>query len=188
MDPERIQSGLIDIKNYFENNGRKLYRGTISFVIGLPYDTEEGIYNTVSWLKKNWQGHSFIPFTLQIPHGHLDNVSLIGLDYKKYGYTEISEDKIKAWSTSPTISPSVLHWQNEHMDCYKAAELESMMFQELFKKENKFSINCWNLSSRCLIGSIYDRLKHTASADLGNTKANHVALARIKTYKHKKLS
>jgi hypothetical protein len=74
------------------------------------------------------------------------------------------------------------------MDYRRALELEKMMYQELYKKENKFTLNCWNLSANALTGSVHDRLKHQAIIDPYNDAPNHVLLARIKTYKHKKLS
>ena len=187
MDPERIKEGLIDIKSYYENNGRKLYRGTISFVIGLPHEEQQGIHDTVSWLKENWKQQSFIPFALQIPSGINDNMSLMGSDFQKYGYEEINEVE-SSKEITPRISNNLVRWKNEHMNYADAERLESMMYQELYKKENKFTLNCWSLSSVALTGSVYDRLKHYAVVGSHERDTNHVFLSRIKTYKNKKLS
>jgi radical SAM superfamily enzyme YgiQ (UPF0313 family) len=40
MNPERLKTGLVDLKNYFIENSDNKYRGSIGMIIGLPGETE----------------------------------------------------------------------------------------------------------------------------------------------------
>ena len=183
MDPERIKAGLIDIKNYFTARGQ--YRGTISFIIGLPGDTVEQTESTIDWLKENWQGQSYVPFSLEIPIGKFDTTSKFSIDYKKYGYT-VMDNNINwgAFGQHGMISTTILPWQNEFMNINQANDLQEKMYQELYKKENGFTLNCWNISSSGLNGNVTTRLNQLAIVNMGNSELTKL---RIKSYKDKKL-
>jgi len=185
MDPEKIKAGLIDSKKYFTGQG--LYRGTISFIIGLPGDTIQQTENTITWLKENWRGQSYIPFTLEIPVGEFDTASKFSVDYKKYGYTVMDDSNIN-WSTSGkrgNVSNSVLPWQNEFMNVNQAIDLQEKMYKALYKKENGFMLNCWNISSTGFVGGLTTRLNQLAMAD---ENVDFIVMKmRVKSYKQNKL-
>ena len=184
MDPDRIKAGLIDTKNYFMNRG--LYRGNISFIIGLPGDTVEQIERTIDWLKENWRGQSFIPFVLEIPAGEFDTQSKISIDYKKYGYTVMDDAIIRSnEDLDAKVASTVLHWQNKFMNINQATDLQEKMWRELFKKENGFTLNCWALASIGIDGGLINRLNEIAKFSQGDLA---VAQPKIQSYKDKKLS
>jgi len=183
MDPEKIKAGLIDAKNYFTSKGR--YRGTMSFIIGLPEDTVQQTENTISWLKENWRGQSFIPFALEIPVGEFDTLSKLSADYKKYGYT-VMEDSDINWNPSGQrggVSNTVLPWQNKFMNINQAIELQKKMYKELYEKENGFTLNCWNISSNGIDGDLTARLNRCAEEE----NDARIMKTRVESYKNKKL-
>jgi radical SAM superfamily enzyme YgiQ (UPF0313 family) len=124
MHPDKVKQGLIDIKNYFKSRNNGYYRGTISLIAGLPYETEESIYDTYAWLKSNWQGENFVLNALEIPkltiEESVNKMSKMSLDYSKYGYTILKEEdnlNNNKWSNNTVI------WQNEHTDYYKIQQI-----------------------------------------------------------------
>jgi radical SAM superfamily enzyme YgiQ (UPF0313 family) len=184
MDPERIKAGLIDTKNYFMNQG--LYRGSISFIIGLPGDTVEQTERTIDWLKENWRGQSYMPFALEIPMGEFDTPSKISIDYKKYGYTVMDDDIKQAGAEQDAkVASTVLHWQNKFMNINQAIDLQDKMYYELYNKENGFTLSCWNIASLGIDGGLTNRLNQIAKLYHGDFA---VAQPKIKSYKDKKLS
>jgi hypothetical protein len=184
MDPERIKAGLIDTKNYFMNQG--LYRGSISFIIGLPGDTVEQTERTIDWLKENWRGQSYMPFALEIPMGEFDTLSKISIDYKKYGYTVMDDDIKQAGAEQDAkVASTVLHWQNKFMNINQAIDLQDKMYYELYNKENGFTLSCWNIASLGIDGGLTNRLNQIAKLYQGDFA---VAQPKIKSYKDKKLS
>lgn len=153
MHPERLQQGLVDIKNYFMHNNNNVYRGEISLIVGLPHETEQTIRNTKRWLLDNWQGQRFIPFAMDIPKKHHDKNSLISLDYKKYGYKEMSLQEIakkkyepKKYYDNSHFASSMLDnvvWKNKDMDVFQAIELANEL--DLLSRTKKFTIGAFRL-------------------------------------------
>ena len=92
MHPDVLTAGLLDVKDFFQSNSRKIYRGSMSFIAGLPYETKQTMLSTVDWLRNNWQDQHTIWFPLFIPdkenniHGWDDSMSDMGVDYAKFGY------------------------------------------------------------------------------------------------------
>lgn len=92
MHPDKLAAGLLEIKNYFQQNGRNIFRGTMSFIAGLPHETIYTMLQTADWLNKNWHDQSVIWFPLAIldptqnKHGTSDSVSELSLNYTEFGY------------------------------------------------------------------------------------------------------
>ena len=169
MDGERVKQGLLDIKNYFKSHGRKQYRGTISLMVGLPYETPQTIEETTQWLIDHWQGESFVTFAMEIMISDLDKKSKIALDHKKYGYTAMSEQQIAEAEAEfrdrryfPNVvvgmSPNYLKWQNEYMNLYTATELTDAMYKVNYNDNYDFKMDCWGLANPGMSGSIEDKL------------------------------
>lgn len=118
MPPEKLSSGLLEVKNYFLSNKRKIYRGTMSFIAGLPYETISTMLDTVDWLNTNWKDQSAIWFALSLPdskqtkHGWTDSISDLALEFEKYGYV-----------VDPTVPTDSLNgelaWKNPNLDYTK---------------------------------------------------------------------
>ena len=169
MPGERVKQGLIDIKDYFKSHGRQQYRGTISLMVGLPYETPETIEETTQWLIDHWQGESFVTFVMEIMISDLDKKSKIALDYKKYGYTAMTEQQIAEAEAEfqdrryfPNVvvgmSPNYLKWQNEFMDVYAATELSDAMYKVNYNDKYDFKMDCWGMANPGMLGTIEDKL------------------------------
>jgi radical SAM superfamily enzyme YgiQ (UPF0313 family) len=99
MNSERLQQGLVDVKNYFETHGRNQYRGSMGLIAGLPHETPESLQSTVEWLINNWQGHSFSLAPLVIPtNNSINHESKISADLQKYGYRPMTVEEIDNYS------------------------------------------------------------------------------------------
>jgi radical SAM superfamily enzyme YgiQ (UPF0313 family) len=151
MNPDRIKQGLIDIKNYFLTNDRKKYRGTISLILGLPHETFETIDITLNWLINNWQGQNTLVFPLSILLHELDTPSKFSLNYKKYGYREITTNNridenfnLEKLNKYGVISDNpFLNWENDHMNYTSCREKASQILAEL--KQNDLRANIFEL-------------------------------------------
>jgi hypothetical protein len=127
MNPERLLPGLLEAKDYFKSNGRKLYRGTIALIVGLPYESKESIAQSFDWLEKNWIGESISVSALEIPlDPTVDVLSEMSIDWDKFGYVKIADQvpelNLKNFTISPLMNSKLL-WKNEHMDYIEAAKL-----------------------------------------------------------------
>jgi len=151
MHPDRVKQGLLDIKDYFLNHGRNKYRGTISLIFGLPYETFESIDSTVDWILKNWRGQNTLLYPLSIFINDMDNPSKISLDYKKYGYREIQsnkfvEEEIDLESLSRNgIAPQnpFLNWENDYMNfdsCRKKTDEALIKIEKNDLRSNIFEL------------------------------------------------
>jgi radical SAM superfamily enzyme YgiQ (UPF0313 family) len=136
MNTERLQAGLIDIKDYFLKHKRKQYRGSISLILGLPFDTYDSIEATRQWLVQNWQTQGFTALCLEIHHGEMNKLSKMSVDYKSYGYEEMTQEEVaqaravsqnsalqQGGSHLPQILNDLVYWKNKNLDYFKAAEL-----------------------------------------------------------------
>jgi hypothetical protein len=118
MHPDKLTEGLVEVKKYFQNNNRKIYRGTMSFIAGLPHETSTTMMATANWLKNHWSDQSAIWFPLSIPdptqtiHGWTDSVSDISVDFMKFGYH-------KDESVDKSFLPGDIAWANDHLSYVK---------------------------------------------------------------------
>jgi hypothetical protein len=87
MDPDRLKSTLVDVKNYFKTHGTRRYRGSLGLIAGLPHETPESMEDTYQWIIDNWQGENYHITALDIPVNEKeDPLSTIAMNYKDYGY------------------------------------------------------------------------------------------------------
>lgn len=159
MKTERLQQGLVDVKNYFKSTGNGLYRGTISLIVGLPDETEETMLRTRDWLIKNWSGENIILFPLTIPVGDLLSKPKM-FDYEKYGYSEMNIDNINSQNLIvPAFSLVTdnnkfdidgLCWQNKDMNLLEAREIMFKYFYTPeFSKAMNWKVGNYEMSSYC---------------------------------------
>ena len=192
MDGDRVKQGLVDIKDYFKSHGRKQYRGTISLMVGLPHESIASIYETKQWLIDHWQGESFVTFATEIHQYDLDKKSKMALDYKKYGYSAMTEEQIAEAKTKTKFEEVVIHmgsdlllWQNDHMDWYSAIQLADEFYKLYYDNRHNFTLDCWGIHNPGLIGGIESRLARKRGTWID---ASTVGDRIIKTYINSKLN
>lgn len=138
MKSERIKEALLANKAYFLNHGRQLYRGHIGLIAGLPFETEQTFCESIDWLIANWQGQAWGVHPLGLPKANSKTKpSEISKNIMSYGYTEMTDEQIKAYDTKPMVeevraiqrkgsfqeAESEIYWQNEHMNIFDAQRL-----------------------------------------------------------------
>jgi hypothetical protein len=193
MNTERLQNGLIDIKDYFFKHKSKQYRGAISLILGLPFDTYDSIEASRQWLIKNWQSQGFTALCLEIHHGEMNKLSKMSVDYKSYGYEEMSQQEIicakesnqssalqQGGSHLPQMSNDLIYWKNKNLDYFKAVKLVEQ-FVDL-KRHYDFRPSPFNLAQNFKQNlSINDRLSLS-----GNYY--HLLNDNLQDYKNKKIN
>jgi len=133
MNVDKLQDGLLEVKEYFEKYG--YYRGHISLIAGLPYETFNTLDTTISWLENNWLTQSYTMHPLNILKNNsnkFDTISDIDRNWSDYGYEEAEYNPNNGpapdgnpflmgmhnfWSSN---SDRVLTWKNTNMDLYDA--------------------------------------------------------------------
>jgi len=156
LDPEKIKQLLLDTKNYFKTNN-KVYRGTISLIVGLPYDTKENWDNTMSWLNENWTSEAVVLFPLNVediettPKQDYTKLSKFGLNLKKYGLRSMGVWQTNKhnrklafynWVEGNYTSNEVL-WEHDTMNIFEAKEISAKHQETII---TNFSIDTWGLS------------------------------------------
>jgi len=98
LDPDRLKTGILATKKYFQQNGRRLYRATISLIAGLPYETKDSLNNTEIWLREHWKNEFVSAFGLVIWNSDMPGAtdSFLSKNWENLGYikTAEKEDKI----------------------------------------------------------------------------------------------
>lgn len=136
MNVGKLQDGLLEVKEYFKTNAN-YYRGHISLIAGLPYETFETLDETTAWLKENWsdQSANLTPLSiLDNNNNKYDKISEIDKDYEKFGYVESPYNP--TGGDGPTLErhpflyfmhnlwqnnhERVITWKNDNMDVYDA--------------------------------------------------------------------
>ena len=103
MHPDKIKSGLLDIRKYFNAHGT--YRNTISLIAGLPYESWQEHLLGIKWIYENLPESSIGLNPLYIPKNLNDAAtkhSLFTDSYSKFGYID----------TEPTSKEFFLSWYN----------------------------------------------------------------------------
>lgn len=182
MDGERLKDGLLEIRRDFENDGVGLYRGNISLIAGLPYESVDSLNNTIDWLVKNWQGQAAQMHPLVIYVNDLIKPSKFSLDYKKYGYSEkkiLSDDSVS--SSNYYLDKETLRWKNEYMDEDIANTVTDKLLD--LKDKNDFRLQGFKLAGRFLdTKTLQERLA------LRSLKFQNYKFKSLDTYINKKLN
>ena len=79
------------MRDYFKKHGT--YKGQVSLIAGLPYETKESLEKTLVWFENNWKTENVMLFPMYIPKPTgTDNFSKLTTDWKKYNYRETEKD------------------------------------------------------------------------------------------------
>jgi radical SAM superfamily enzyme YgiQ (UPF0313 family) len=189
MSPDKLMPGLVNVKEYFLKHGA--YRGEISLIAGLPYETPETLQKTFKWIEDNWQGQAANMWPLEIPiNPTTDALSFMSANYKDFGYRESSklypifkDPNDHEIVNNETIQHgfSNLNWENDYMDFTEASNITTSWYEKVARKELDLR---W---SPFAIGDFWDKsmdefmLMHQYDFDFHD---DHI----IKSYINKKLN
>jgi hypothetical protein len=169
MHPDRLKQGLLDMRDYYTTHGRKLYRGSMSLILGLPGESKQSLYETLDWLVENWQGQSFVPYTLSIPEVSSGSaLSIMGKNLHKYGYQKLLPEEINnrdfEINVGVTTNVDSVPWKNEHMDIFDAYEIENEFRRVRRDPKNNFKLDCWQISNFWPQSTVEERLELTLNS------------------------
>lgn len=141
MASERLQEGLIEAKDYFNQKTGNMYRGHISLIAGLPHETRETLEKTADWCVNNWQGEGSEMWPLEIPINEtLDVPSLLTTKWREYGYRSMSEELLETDSKDmvgdfANISHVAynLDWINDHMSYKESIDIAMKLRERMIK-------------------------------------------------------
>jgi len=154
MAPDRIKQGLIDLKQYFSQH--MFYRGTISLIVGLPYESAETIKQTEQWLLKNWIDQSLVVFPLDVEdifdtekNKTVTNSSELSRNLLKYGIRRMDHDPVKLDAKTGTynwrqggFTPATVMWEHDTMNIIEAQDISYHLQQ---KAHHDFKLDSWTL-------------------------------------------
>jgi hypothetical protein len=93
LHPDKNKELMLDVRKYMlEHVG--VYRGTASFISGLPHETPEDLKAGHEWLSANWADEHWMVWVLSIPEEENFRLSAFGEDFSKYGYQRMTEEEI----------------------------------------------------------------------------------------------
>lgn len=93
LDPEINKQLMLDARDYtLKHLG--VYRGTASFIAGLPHETNDTLKDSHNWLVNNWKDQNWMFWALTIPAEENFKLSAFGEDLGKYGYSEMPASEI----------------------------------------------------------------------------------------------
>ena len=176
MHPDKIKQGLIDIRSYMSKNN--FYRGTVSLIAGLPYDSNENWVETDLWLQENWKDQGLMVFSLQIynsskfSNNELTNVSDFSKNPEKYNIREIKnakdtndeEYKYRNFFKEGTE----LLWEHDSMNIFDAKRITKEM---TLKSLVQYPLNNFTLG----IPEFAERKKVNSLRELSNMKLTDIS-------------
>jgi len=155
LDPEKVKELMLDTKNYFKMNDL-LYRGTISLIVGLPFDTHANWDETKKWLLGNWLSESISIFPLVVEDIHTidaqnyTKLSKFSQNLAKYGLRSMGHESQNRyndasfynWKDGIFCEHQNL-WEHDTMNVFEAKKIAYNM-QNL--AANNFKIGSWSLN------------------------------------------
>lgn len=157
MHPDKLLPGLVNIKNYFKTHGERRYRGTVSFMAGLPHETYESLQKTIDWCETQWRGESVFLNPLEIEKSSINSVELseLSLDWKKYGYREAMNSDKQHFETK--LTDTVMNWENDNMNYRDLSELCTNLKKTKWETDD-YTISNFVLGKYARAGSSIDDL------------------------------
>lgn len=152
LDPEKVKKLILDTKDYFLKHD-KVYRGTISLIVGLPFDTREQWNQNVEWLKNSWidEGLVIFPLCVEDVSNDLTNASAFSRNLEKYGLRTKGVNVVNKFDnehayfnySEPAYSSKEIIWEHNTMNLYEAKDISDRL-QPMVMHE--FAVDSWGLS------------------------------------------
>lgn len=182
MPSEKLKQGLVDIKNFFQQSNRKIYRGSTSMIVGLPFETPDSLQNSIDWHQQHWNDQHCIWNALYIPSfnsaipGMNDQMSIIGLNLKKFNYESLG--------TFDHLGTKWINWKNKDFTTEQAV---SMCFS-LAKNWSGSGTGNLTLDDLIYQKRTIDHALSTVTTDEQLAQAQDYKYQIVQQYKQKKLS
>lgn len=166
MHPEKLKDGLLKAREHFLSHDRKLYRGSISLICGLPKETKESTYNTIDWIKNYWvkdytDTSDISPLDITI-NDHRNKFSKLSKSWKDLGYTELNEPLFYNGNNKRYVTGfgrENLIWKNNDMDINWARKTQLDFYEDpILSNQGAY---CWllNWGELCGFSGIEETLK-----------------------------
>jgi len=182
MHPDKVKQALLDTKQYFKTNKKGFFKGTISLISGLPGETAESFNETIEWIKNNWQNNSVICYKLFLDNDDFNKPSKMTLNYKKYGYEQMSLEEIEKYKDQPDFrsydSTEHVVWKNKNMNIFQADRLVDKILPY------GGGLGDYQFGSLFVKGTFEERLKMTHTHNINYEIFSH----RVRTYISKKIN
>jgi hypothetical protein len=199
MHPDKIKQGLLDVRKYMMS--KIPYRGTISLIWGLPFETKATLLETEQWLLKNWTDQGLVIFPLSVEDAEGENlknqtnVSDFGKNMVKYGLRKMSKGTYNGptdewdyrWRQGNYAADEML-WEHDTMNIFDAKRISNSLQDPVIYD---FKLDCWQLGYP-------EHTARTKSADLtsiinvekssATEKLYHANVEFIKEYSLKKIN
>ena len=134
MHPDRIKQTLLDTRDYLGKH--VFYRGLVSLITGLPFETPETFREGQQWLLDNWSDQAVANWALELENWDNDsvtnnqtNLSKMGQNLVKYGLRKmdtkheiLTGDSIYNWQDIGYTTDK-LTWEHDHMNIFQALKL-----------------------------------------------------------------
>lgn len=141
MHPDKVKEGLLQLKKYFSD--RLFYRGAISLIVGLPFETIQSLVESRNWLEDNWYDQHFDAWPLAIADikvgDNFTNLSEFSKNLLKYGLRELKnyDEHIKLLEKNGQkfnidllpASDSRFKWEHDTMNEVQANLITQKMLQ-----------------------------------------------------------
>lgn len=179
LHPDIVKDLLLKGREYFTKH-MSYYRGNNSFIIGLPYETEEDIFETVRWNNEYWYDQATMMFTLMISTSG-SYISAFGQDLSKFGYEQLPGVQ----SIGQSLDKVLINWKSPWMDSKKALDIRFRAINSLANRHYLSSFAFLNYSSLLGINAV----KKLEGLEKSNLKDRYAArrITLIGKYINKKL-
>lgn len=179
LHPDKLKEALYYLRETWK--GKVVTTG--SFIVGLPGEPEDSIWETVEWLQRDdcpLDDAIFSPLNIRAPNDDPDApLSKIALNPGNYGYT-ITGPKL-----GTGVSTDGPQWKNEYMDKAHAEKLTRMIEESLLQKQ---PIANWAVYSRLRnLGYRHSELISKRSKDTEFVKEANLRKEAIKREYFRKL-
>lgn len=150
FNPDQVKKILQAFKDF--SNGRVNLHA--SFIVGLPYESKEHIWQTHEMLKsKEMPLDSCIYFPLTIPKTGTNRNSGLTENYEKYGFQVMADsEETRAYESKFTEQ---MPWSSPWMNCIEAAQLTKQLEQDSYKFKNVCGATAFAISGLGLDLDLY---------------------------------
>ena len=94
MKSERIKEGLVAAREWFQHSDRGLYKSTIAFILGLPYETPETFVDGIRWMQTNMPRQSVLFSPLMITQNETLNMMTNPSIFDKTALVKFNYDQL----------------------------------------------------------------------------------------------